>query len=185
MEKSGTVQKVVGGLQATTSLGENGLDVLALLGSDWRLERAACLEDLRSVLDAMGIHSGHTAVQAHQYTEHRVLSEAPTSGPKVSLPADESCAEVGDAIEIELSEQDPPQRVTYLLSLVSHNPNNGVVRVDSPIGQLLLGAAVGDDLQLPDSGEPAIVLGIFKGRGEPQPPPASGYSGSSHSVSLH
>lgn len=93
--------------------------------------------------------------------------------------------EVGDAIEIELSEQDPPQRVTYLLSLVSHNLNNGVVRVDSPIGQLLLGAAVGDDLQLPDSGEPAIVVGIFKGRGEPQPLPEPGYSASAHSVSLH
>lgn len=61
-------------------------------GSDWRLERAACLNDLRSVLDAMGIHAGHTAVHAHQYTEHRVLSEAPTSRPKVSLSADESCA---------------------------------------------------------------------------------------------
>jgi hypothetical protein len=50
----------------------------------------------------------------------------------------ELCAEPGDGVEIEFSERDPTKRESFVISLDSHNPNNGVVRVDSPLGQMLL-----------------------------------------------
>ena len=47
-------------------------------GSDWRLNRSACLEDLTSVLEAMGIRPGNGATTgSHQFTEHRVLEMFP------------------------------------------------------------------------------------------------------------
>src|SRR6476469_9844468 len=36
-------------------------------GSDWRLDRAACLSDLHSVLGAMGILPGQTPYASHEY----------------------------------------------------------------------------------------------------------------------
>ncbi len=80
-------------------------------------------------------------------------------------------------MEIEFSEQEPPKRETYLISLSSHNPSSGIVRVNSPLGQMLLGVGVGDDLQFPETKENVMVIGIFKGRGESQP---SGSSDAPH-----
>jgi very-short-patch-repair endonuclease len=142
-------------------------------GSDWRLNRSACLEDLTSVLEAMGIRPGNGATTgSHQFTEHRVLENAPTSKAAEEQVSAELFAEPGDAVEIEFSEREPPKRATYSISLNSHHPNNGIVRVDSPIGQILLGASVGDDLQFPETNENVIVIGIFKARGE-TPSPSS------------
>jgi hypothetical protein len=72
--------------------------------------------------------------------------------------------EPGDAVEVEFTEQEPPKRATYVIS--SHHTGNGVVQIDSHIGRVLLGAAVGDDLVCPDTNESIIVMGIFKGWGE-------------------
>jgi hypothetical protein len=67
----------------------------------------------------------------------------------------------------------------------SHHTGNGVVGIDSPIGKVLLGAAVGDDLLFPDTNESIIVMGIFKGRDEPEPLPPMGHSPSAPGLSLH
>jgi hypothetical protein len=113
----------------------------------------------------MGIQPGNAPYLSHACTERRVLAEPPTlSSDRPGLDAG-ICAEAGDAVEVEFTEQDPPKRDTFILSLVAHDPNSGIVKVDSPIGQALLGAVVGDDLQLGDNGDTVIVLGIFKGRG--------------------
>jgi very-short-patch-repair endonuclease len=156
-------------------------------GSHWRLDRTACLADLQSVLESMGIQPGNAPHLSHAYTEHRVLTEPPIlSTHRPGLDAGIS-AEAGDAVEVEFTDEDPSKRVTFLLSLVTHDPNNGVVKIDSPIGRALLGAAVGDDLQLGENGDTVIVLGIFKGRGGDEAPVSNerAYTPTEERPSLH
>jgi len=157
-------------------------------GSDWRLDRSACLNDVTLVLDALGIQPGTGTAASHQYTEYRVFEQAPTWSAGEEQVSPGMCAEAGDAVEIEFSEQEPPKRATYLISLNSHDPSSGVVRVDSSIGKVLLGAGVGDDLQIPETNENVIVTGIFKGRGEEHDAgsaPELPFGLSEHRPSLH
>jgi hypothetical protein len=120
----------------------------------------------------MGIRPGDRSSRSGEYTEFRVHENPPTTEGSDEQISAEIYAESGDAVEVEFCEQEPLKRVTYVLSLDGHQPNNGVVRVDSPLGRVLLGAAVGDDLQLPDTNDNVIVIGIFKGIDEPRRPSA-------------
>ena len=123
---------------------------------------------------------------SHQFTEHRLLENAPTSKAAEGQLSVELFAEPGDAVEIEFSEREPPKRATYSISLNSHHPNNGIVRVDSPIGQILLGASVGEDLQFPETNEDVVVIGNFKARGEmPSPSSSTPPYGHEDRPSLH
>jgi transcription elongation GreA/GreB family factor len=99
----------------------------------------------------------------------------------------ELVVEPGDAVEVEFTEHEPPKRATYVISLNNHCTGNGVVGIDTPIGRVLLGAAVGDDLIFPDTNESTIVMGIFKGRDAPEHSGSTGkaYSPTEDRPSLH
>jgi very-short-patch-repair endonuclease len=154
-------------------------------GSDWRLNRSACLQDLKSLLDSLGIRPGNASTLSGEYTQHRVYESPRSQESEEEQTSNGLIVQPGDAVEVEFTEQEPPRRETYVISMNSHHTGNGVVGIDSPIGKVLLGAAVGDDLLFPDTNESIIVMGIFKGRDEPEPLPPMGHSPSAPGLSLH
>ncbi len=133
-------------------------------GSDWRLNSAECLADLRSVLDAMQIRPSAGAPTKSRFTEYRSLDTAPAfqDDDQPELPL---CVAVGDAVELEITDAETPSRVTYTISATKDQPADGVIQVDSVLAQTLLRCAIGDDVDLND-GKTAIVVGIFKERAD-------------------
>ena len=154
-------------------------------GSDWKLNRSACLQDLRSMLVSLGIRPGSSTVSWGEYTEHRIFENAPSYDTEEEQVSNGLVVEPGDSVEVEFSEQEPPKRATYVISLNSYQTGNEVVRIDSPVGRMLLGAAVGDDLIFPDTNGNIIVTGIFKGIDQSQPSSPTGFSASPEGLSLH
>jgi len=137
------------------------------------------------MLDSLGIRPGNGSTLSGEYTEHRVYESSRSQESEEEQISSGLVVEPGDAVEVVFTEQEPPKRATYVISLNSHHAGNGVVQIDSLIGRVLLGAAVGDDLVFPDTNESIIVMGIFKGRDGPEPLPPFGYSPSAPGLSLH
>ena len=140
-------------------------------GSDWTLNTETCLSDLKNQLESLDIHPLAGLVTPFRYTEHRVLDDPPGEDFELAeLEESEPRISVGDSVEVEFTDRDPPERFTYLISESNSDPMMGAVVADSDIGRSLIGASEGDDIVIPvGSGENAIIVGIFKGAADAAP----------------
>ncbi len=171
--------------------------------SSFALDSESCIKDLLDTLAEMEIEPiGQANVQRNQHSEQRVVKEAkqtndededPDEDPEarkaredVALMLEdeepdenEPVVEVGDRILVSYSD-DPSRYRTLVISESEHDPENGVFISSDPVGQTILGAAVGEEIETRLDDHTGRVLCIFEiekngsdtalTQGEPQPP---------------
>ena len=64
---------------------------------------------------------------------------------------------VGDRVVIRYND-DPDRRLTVFLSDTTNDPSNGIVHFDEPLGEAVIGAAVGDEIEVQISGNIRVAV---------------------------
>ena len=175
--------------------------------SSFALDSEACIKDLLDTLAEMEIEPiGQASVQRGQHSEQRVVKEAKqTNGGDQDHDEDpearkakedvtlmledeerdesEPVVEVGDRILVSYSD-DPSRYRILVISESEHDPENGVLISSDPVGQAILGAAVGEEIETRLDDATGRVLTIFEiektgsdaalTQAEPQPPAPAG-----------
>ncbi len=147
--------------------------------SSFALDSEACMKDLLDVLAEMEIEAiGQVKVQSI-HSEQRVIEEiADDDATEESVRAareaaeelealessdakDEPVVAVGDRILVSYSD-DPSRYRTLVISESEHDPENGIFISSDPVGQALLGAAVGEEIETRLDDNTQRVLTIFE-----------------------
>jgi very-short-patch-repair endonuclease len=147
-----------------TTLERMGWTFWRCWASSWSLDREACLCDLVTRLDELRIRPIGGATGRNEYTEHRVVQgETRSIGESGREGPHGDGVEIGDRIILAFDD-DPNRQYVLRLSETEHDPLNGVIRVTDAAGEVLLHAAVEDEVDLPWNGKlrRATILGLEK-----------------------
>ncbi|PWT91166.1 MAG: DNA helicase, partial [Blastocatellia bacterium] len=138
-------------------------------GSSFQLDPEACLADLVSTLNELGINPTNSDFAPASYTEFRVISDL--SHPEteaVSALDEEKPVQVGDKVLVSFND-DPSRQHTIVISTDGTDAPLGIYSIDHVAGKALVGHMVDEEVSVPtDSGlRKATILGIQKTSGTP------------------
>ena len=148
--------------------------------SSYVLDSEACIKDLLDLLAEMEIEPiGQVRVQSI-HSEQRVIEEVvrdeeteegireveeEEEEEELAMleggAEDESVVGVGDRVLVSCSD-DPSRYRTLVISESEHDPENGIFISSDPVGQAILGAGVGEEIETPLDDHTQRVLTIFE-----------------------
>jgi len=138
-------------------------------GSSFQLDPEACLADLISTLNELGIKPTNYEFSPSVYTEFRVISDAAhrdAEGTSHSILEEDVPVQVGDRVLVSFSD-DPGRQHTIVISANGTDAPLGIYSLDHAAGQALLGRVVDDEVPVPmeNGHRTATILGIQKPSG--------------------
>jgi very-short-patch-repair endonuclease len=135
-------------------------------GSSFHLDPEACLADLISTLNELGIQPTNFELESSVYTEFRVISDTSrTEAEAASLP-EELPVQVGDRVLVSFND-DPSRQHTIVISVNGTDAPLGIYSIDHATGKALAGRMVDEEVFIPmENGlRKATILGIQKPSG--------------------
>jgi len=133
-------------------------------GSSFRLDPEACIADLITSLNELGIQPAHFEIGPSAHTEFRVVGDVPRAEAEPPSPLkEEASVEVGDRVLVSFNDE-PGRQHTIVISPDETDASLGIYTADHAIGKALAGAMVDDEVSIPmdNSVRRATILGIKK-----------------------
>jgi very-short-patch-repair endonuclease len=133
-------------------------------GSSFRLDSEACIADLITTLNELGIRPAHCEIEPSTHTEFRVAGEGRRAEAEPASPLkEEASVEIGDQVLVSFNDE-PGRQHTIVVGADGPDGGSGIYSTDHAIGTALAGAMVDDEVSIPmdNNVRRATILGIRK-----------------------
>lgn len=129
--------------------------------SSFTVDPDGCMADLFQTLDVNGIRPAPAEYFPERYTEQRVADMKPGLKPKTTetgatAVSPDGGIKVGDSIVVRYL--DDNKTTSFVLSRDRHDPVNGLVGAETPLGKQIIGFNEEDEIEIEDAGRSRRVL---------------------------
>jgi very-short-patch-repair endonuclease len=130
--------------------------------SNFTVDPDGCMADLFQTLDSSGIRPAPAEYLPERYTEQRVANVKPGLNPTAAevgataIVSSDGGIKVGDRIVVRYL--DDNKTTSFVLSRDRHDPVNGLVGAETPLGKQILGFNEEDEIEIEDAGRSRRIL---------------------------